>query len=209
MFLDLKKLSTTDTQNWLQHAVAPRPIALASTIDGEGRVNLAPFSFFNLFSSNPPIVIFSPCNRVRDNSTKHTLQNVLEITQVVINICDYVMVQQVSVSSCEYPKEINEFIKAGFSQEKATMVLPPMVKEAKIKLECEVLEVKPLGSNGGAGNLVIAEVLCIHVNDDILNAEGSMIDPFKMEHIARMGGDFYAKINNQNLFTVPKPNKNK
>lgn len=193
-------------QQWLQHAVAPRPVCFASTIDKAGNVNLSPFSFFNLFSSNPPIVVFSPARRVRDNTTKHTLQNVLEVPEVVINIVDYEMVQQVSLSSCEFPKEVNEFIKAGFNQEAATLVQPPMVKESKVKMECKVVEVKPLGSEGGAGNLVICEVLRMHVDESILNAEGTMIDQRKLHHIARLGGDWYCKVDEGSLFHVAKPN---
>jgi flavin reductase (DIM6/NTAB) family NADH-FMN oxidoreductase RutF len=205
MKLNLKDLSPADTQNYLQHAVAPRPIAFASTIDEEGKVNLSPFSFFNLFSSNPPIVIFSPARRVRDNSTKHTLQNAIAVPEVVINIVDYAMVQQMSLASCEFAKEENEFIKAGFTQEKATMVKPPMVKESKIKLECKVIEVKPLGTEGGAGNLVICEVLCMHINESILD-ENNKIDQTKMQHVARLGGDWYCKVDQTNLFKVAKPN---
>ncbi len=193
-------------QQWLQHTVAPRPVCFASTIDKAGNVNLSPFSFFNLFSSNPPIVVFSPARRVRDNSTKHTLENVLEVPEVVINIVDYDMVQQVSLSSCEFPKEVNEFVKAGFTQEAATLVQPPMVKESKVKMECKVVEVKPLGSEGGAGNLVICEVLRMHVDDSILNAEGTMIDQRKLQLIARLGGDWYCKVDEQSLFHVAKPN---
>lgn len=204
MFLDLHQMTVPQKQNWLQYAVAPRPIALAGTINKAGHVNLSPFSFFNLFSSEPPVVIFSPSRRVRDNTTKHTLQNVEEISQVVINICDFDIVQQVSLSSHEYPSGVNEFEKAGFTMEKAAMVLPPMVKEAKIKLECEVLEIKPLGKKGGAGNLVICEVLCMHVDDSILNAEGSMIDPQKIQQVARLGGDWYCLVDQQNLFKINK-----
>jgi flavin reductase (DIM6/NTAB) family NADH-FMN oxidoreductase RutF len=203
--LNLKDLSTADTQNYLQHAIAPRPVCFASTIDGAGHVNLSPFSFFNLFSSSPPIVIFSPARRVRDNTTKHTLQNVKEVAEVVINIVDYAMVQQVSLASCEFPKGTNEFIKAGFTEEKATMVSPPMVKESKIKLECVVKEIKPLGTEGGAGNLVICEVLCMHIDESILD-ENKKIDQKKMHHIARLGCDWYCKVDENNLFTVPKPN---
>ena len=193
-------------QQWLQHAIAPRPVCFASTIDKEGNVNLSPFSFFNLFSSNPPIVVFSPARRVRDNTTKHTLQNVLEVPEVVINIVDYDMVQQVSLASCEFPKEVNEFVKAGFTEEAATVVKPPMVKESKVKMECKVIEVKPLGNEGGAGNLVICEVLRMHVDESILNAECSMIDQRKLHHIARLGGDWYCKVDENSLFHVAKPN---
>lgn len=203
--LNLKDLSPADVQNYLQHAIAPRPVCFASTINKAGNINLSPFSFFNLFSSNPPIVIFSPARRVRDNTTKHTLQNVLEVAEVVINIVDYDMVQQVSLASCEFPKEVNEFHKAGFTEQKATMVRPPMVLESKIKLECIVKEIKPLGSEGGAGNLVICEVLCMHIAEGILDANNK-IDQKKLHHIARLGGDWYCKVSEENLFLVPKPN---
>ncbi len=206
MVIDLSSLNPIQKQQWLQHAIAPRPIALASTIDKEGNVNLSPFSFFNLFSSNPPIVVFSPSRRVRDNSTKHTLDNVLEVPEVVINIVDYDMVQQTSLSSCEFPKGVNEFHKSGFTIEPATTVRPPMVKESKVKMECKVIEVKSLGTEGGAGNLVICEVLRMHVADSILNAEGSMIDQQKLHHVARLGGDWYSKVDASNLFMVAKPN---
>ena len=205
MFLQLKDLKTADVQNYLQHAIAPRPICFASTIDKAGQVNLSPFSFFNLFSSNPPVVIFSPARRVRDNTTKHSLENVLEVPEVVINIVDYDMVQQTSLSSCEYPKGVNEFVKAGFTEEKARMVTPPMVKESKVKMECRVLEVKPLGTEGGAGNLVICEVLCMHIDDSILD-ENKKIDQTKLHHVARLGGDWYCKVDEKNLFKVAKPN---
>ncbi|MBL0146144.1 MAG: flavin reductase family protein [Chitinophagaceae bacterium] len=205
MILNLKDLKPMDAQNYLQHAIAPRPICFASTIDAEGNVNLSPFSFFNLFSSNPPIVIFSPARKVRDNTTKHTLQNVLKVPEVVINIVDYDMVQQMSLASCEFAKGTNEFTKAGFTMEAATQVNPPMVKESKIKLECKVNEVKPLGTEGGAGNLVIAEVLVMHIDNSILNAEGK-IDQLKLNLVARLGGDWYCKVDNSNLFQVAKPN---
>ncbi len=206
MILQLNQLKPAIKQSWLQHAIAPRPIALASTIDTAGNVNLSPFSFFNLFSSHPPVVVFSPARRVRDNTSKHTLENVLSVPEVVINICDYDMVQQMSLSSCEYAKGVNEFEKAGFTQEAATQVRPPMVKESKVKLECKVLEVKPLGDNGGAGNLVICEVLVMHVCETILKEDGSMIEQQKLQHIARLGGDWYCKVNPANLFSVEKPN---
>jgi flavin reductase (DIM6/NTAB) family NADH-FMN oxidoreductase RutF len=205
MILTLKDLKPMDAQSYLQHAIAPRPICFASTIDAAGNINLSPFSFFNLFSSNPPIVIFSPARRVRDNTTKHTLQNVLEVPEVVINIVDYAMVQQTSLASCEYAKGTNEFEKAGFTMEASTQVKPPMVKESKIKLECKVNEVKPLGTEGGAGNLVIAEVLVMHIDDSILNADNK-IDQTKLNLVARLGGDWYCKVDESNLFKVQKPN---
>jgi flavin reductase (DIM6/NTAB) family NADH-FMN oxidoreductase RutF len=205
MIVRLNDIKPALAQAYLQHAVAPRPICFASTVDKEGNVNLSPFSFFNLFSSNPPIVVFSPARRVRDNTTKHTLQNVEDVAEVVINIVDYDMVQQTSLASCEYPKGTSEFVKAGLTEEKATMVKPPMVKEAKIKLECKVIEVKPLGTEGGAGNLVICEVLCMHIDDAILD-ENKMIDQTKLQLVARLGGDWYCRVNESNLFKVAKPN---
>jgi flavin reductase (DIM6/NTAB) family NADH-FMN oxidoreductase RutF len=205
MILDLKDLKTAEKQYYLQHVVAPRPVCFASTIDKAGNVNLSPFSFFNLFSSNPPIVIFSPSRRVRDNTIKHTLENVMEVPQVVINIVTYEMVHQVSLASCEYPKEMSEFEKAGFTPEPATFVKPPMVKESKVKMECKVLEVKPLGTEGGAGNLVICEVVRMHIDDSLVDANKKM-DQRKIHHIARLGGDWYCKVDETNLFMVPKPN---
>ena len=205
MIINLKDTKPADIQNYLQHAIAPRPICFASTIDRAGNINLSPFSFFNLFSSNPPILIFSPARRVRDNTTKHTLENVLEVPEVVINIVDYDMVQQMSLASCEFAKGMNEFTKAGFTEEKSNIVTPPMVKESKIKLECKVIEVKPLGTEGGAGNLVICEVLVMHIDESILD-ENNKIDQTKINHVARLGGDWYAKIDETNLFKVAKPN---
>ena len=212
MVLNLKQLSTAESQYYLQHVIAPRPICFASTIDKAGNINLSPFSFFNLFSSNPPIVIFSPARRVRDNTTKHTLQIVLEVPEVVINIVTYDMVQQTSLASCEFPKGVNEFIKTGFTAEPATVVKPPMVKESKVKLECKVIEIKPLGTGGGAGNLVICEVLVIHIDDSLLDAPSTTaqglpkMDQRKINHVARLGGDWYCKVDETNLFQVQKPN---
>ena len=205
MQLDLNKLSISEKQNYLQHAIAPRPICFASTVDKAGHINLSPFSFFNIFSINPPVVVFSPSRRGRDKTTKHTYENVLQVPEVVINIVDYEMVQQTSLTSCEFPKEVNEFYKAGFTEEPALMVKPPMVKESKVKLECKVLEVKSLGEEGGSGNLVICEVILMHIDDSILNEKG-MIDQTKLHHVARLGGDWYCKVDESNLFKVEKPN---
>ena len=205
MAVDLKNLSPVEKQVYLQHVVAPRPVCFASTVDREGRVNLSPFSFFNLFSSHPPIVIFSPARRVRDNTTKHTLQNVQEVPEVVINIVTYDMVQQASLASCEYPKGVDEFVKAGFTKEPATVVKPPMVKESKVKLECRVQEIKSLGEEGGAGQLVICEVLTMHIADELLTGDRK-IDQTKLELVARLGGDWYCKVTKETLFIVPKPN---
>ncbi|MBN9379258.1 MAG: flavin reductase family protein [Chitinophagaceae bacterium] len=206
MILDLSALTPVLRQNYLQYAVAPRPVCFASTIDSAGQVNLSPFSFFNMFSTTPPILVFSPSRRVRDNTTKHTLHNVLDVPEVVINIVDYDMVQQISLASCEYPKGTNEFVKAGFTEIPATRVRPPMVKESKIKIECKVIEVKPLGEEGGAGNLVICEALCMHIDDAILDDEKKMIDQRRIHHIARLGGDWYCRVDEHNLFQVEKPN---
>lgn len=205
MRIELADLKPAEKQYWMQHLVGPRPICLASTIDAAGNVNLSPFSFFNMFSTHPPVVVFSPSRRVRDNTTKHTLQNVQELPEVVINVVTYDMVQQTSLSSCEYAKGVDEFVKSGFTPQKATLVRPPMVQEAKAKLECRVLEIKSLGSEGGAGQLVLCEVLCIHLDDALLDESGK-IDQRKLELVARLGGDWYCRVSPENLFTVPKPN---
>ena len=203
MILNLKELDKVVAQRYLQHAIAPRPICFASTIDSAGNVNLSPFSFFNLFSTNPPVVIFSPSRRVRDNSIKHSLQNVLEIPEVVINMVDESMVQQTSLASCDYPRGINEFVKAGFTEEKARLVKPPMILESKIKLECRVMEIKSLGNEGGAGNLVICEVLLMHIDDSILD-DSKNIDQTKINLVARLGADWYCSTS-RSLFKVAKP----
>ncbi len=203
--IQLKDSSIAEVQHYLQCAVAPRPICFASTIDKAGNVNLSPFSFFNLFSYNPPVVVFSPVRRGRDNTTKHTLQNILEVPEVVINIVTYDMVQQMSLASCEFAKGVNEFYKTGFTMEAATMVKPPLVKQSKIKLECIVNEIKPLGMEGGAGNLIIAEVLVMHIDESVLTQDGK-IDQTKLHHVARLGGDWYCKVDENNLFKVEKPN---
>lgn len=201
----LKDISNADAQNYLQHAIAPRPICFASTIDAAGNVNLSPFSFFNLFSTNPPVVIFSPSRRVRDNTTKHTLQNILEVPEVTINIVSYEMVQQASLSSCEFEKSTDEFVKAGFTKEPSQFIKPPRVKESPVQMECKVLEVTSLGNEGGAGNLVIAQVVLMHINNNILKENGN-IDQTKMDIVARLGGNWYARINADNIFEVEKPN---
>ena len=205
MILNLKDLKPSEKQYYLQHVVAPRPICFASTVDKEGNVNLSPFSFFNLFSTNPPVVIFSASRRGRNNTIKHTLENILEVPEVVVNIVTYNLIQQTSLTSCEYPKEVDEFLKAGFTKEPATMVRPPMVKESKAKLECKVLEIKSLGEEGGAGQLVICEILCLHLDESLLT-EDKKFDQKKLELVARLGGDWYCKVTEENLFKVPKPN---
>ncbi len=201
----LKDIKPAEAQNYLQHAIGPRPICFASTIDSNGKVNLSPFSFFNLFSTNPAIVVFSPSRRVRDNTTKHTLQNILEVPEVSINIVSYDMVQQTSLASCEYPKGTDEFLKTGFTQEPSQIIKPPRVKDSPIQMECKVLEVKPLGTEGGAGNLVIAEILMMHINENILNEAGN-IDQKKLDVVARLGGNWYTRANSSTIFEVEKPN---
>lgn len=205
MVFNLSELKPAEKQYYLQHVIAPRPICFASTIDKEGNVNLSPFSFFNMFSSNPPVCVFSPARRVRDNTTKHTLQNVLEVPEVVINIVGYEMVQQASLTSCEYPKGVDEFEKAGFTKEEASIVKPPMVKESKVKMECKVMEVKSLGEGGGAGQLVICEILRLHIADEYLDAE-KKLDQRKIDLVARLGADWYCRVSPDNLFQVAKPN---
>jgi flavin reductase (DIM6/NTAB) family NADH-FMN oxidoreductase RutF len=197
-------LKVMELQGLLQGAIAPRPICLASTIDADGNVNLSPFSFFNMFSTKPPILIFSPARRGRDNTTKHTLENVHEVKEVCINIVNYAMVQQTSLSSTEYGKNVNEFVKAGFTAEPSVTIKPPRVKESPVQLECIVNQIVPLGTEGGAGNLVICEVKLIHVNTDVLNAVGK-IDQQKIDLVARLGGDWYARAHGDALFEVPKP----
>jgi flavin reductase (DIM6/NTAB) family NADH-FMN oxidoreductase RutF len=205
MIIDLAALSAVDRQQYLQASIAPRPICFASTIDATGRPNLSPFSFFNLFSTTPPILIFSPSRRVRDNTTKHSWQNVQEVPEVVINIVDHSMVQQASLASCDFPKETNEFVKSGFTEEPATLVRPPMVKESKIKIECRVIDTRPLGDQGGSGNLVICEALRMHIDPAILD-EKHHIDQSRLHLVARLGGDWYCRTDSQNLFQVEKPN---
>ena len=202
--LSPQELTNHALQTLLQTAIAPRPIALASTIDAEGNINLSPFSFFNLFSSNPPVVIFSPARRVRDNTTKHTLENVLQIPEVVIGIVNYKIVQQISLASTEYGKDVNEFQKAGLTMKDADLIRPKLIEECPVNLECKVLEIKHLGKEGGAGNLVICEIIKIHVQEEYLNADGNL-DQQKLDLVARLGGNWYSRNNADNLFEVPKP----
>lgn len=197
-------LSPAQLQNYMQYAIAPRPICFATTIDLSGNINLSPFSFFNMFSTNPPLCIFSPARRVRDNTTKHTLENVLEVKECVINIVNYSMVQQTSLASTEYAKGVNEFEKAGFTMLPSQLVKPPRVAEAPVQMECVVKEVIHLGDNPGAGNLILAEVKVIHIKEEILDADGK-IDQAKIDLVARLGGDWYCRVTPDNLFKVPKP----
>lgn len=198
-----KDCTVQQMQALLSSAVAPRPIAFASTIDAEGNPNLSPFSFYNIFSSNPPILIFSPARRVRDNTTKHTLQNVQDVPEVVINVVHYGMIQQMSLSSTEYAKGVNEFDKSGLTMLKSELVRPFRVAESPIQMECKVIEIKPLGQEKGAGNLVICKVLKLHVSDEVLNIKGE-IDQEKLDLVARGGGSYYIRAKD-GFLEIPKP----
>mgnify|MGYP001824153958 CR=1 FL=1 len=204
--LDPKNLSVPEVHQYLLSAVVPRPIAFASTVDAKGRVNLSPYSFFNCFGANPPILVFSPSRRGRDNTTKHTFQNVKEVSEVVISMVTYNMVEQMSLASTEYPKGVNEFEKAGFTAVASERVTPPRIGESPVNFECQVKEVKPLGEEGGAGNLVICEVVLMHFNESVLGENGK-VDPFKLDAVARLGGNFYSRIIPETLFEVGKPLK--
>ncbi|UBZ07828.1 flavin reductase family protein [Salegentibacter mishustinae] len=201
--IDPKEVSTGKLHRYLLGAIGPRPIAFASTIDAEGRPNLSPFSFFNVFGSNPPTLIFSPARRGRDNTVKHTYNNVKSIDEVVINIVNYDIVQQMSLSSTEYAEGVNEFEKAGFSMLKSELVRPFRVAESPVQFECKVKQVIETGQEGGAGNLVICEVLKMHINENILDEDG-FIDQHKIDLVARMGGNWYSRAN-LGMFEVPKP----
>jgi flavin reductase (DIM6/NTAB) family NADH-FMN oxidoreductase RutF len=198
-----KDVGTAKLQGYLQSAIAPRPIAFASTVDKNGNPNLSPFSFFNVFSANPPILVFSPARRGRDNSVKHTLVNCQETKQVVINVVNYDMVQQMSLSSTEYGDGVNEFVKAGLTALPSEVVKPYRVGESPVQMECVVNEIISLGTEGGAGNLIICEVVRIHINEAVLDANG-MIDPAKIDLVSRLGGNWYSRAN-QGLFEVEKP----
>ncbi|MHC8947663.1 flavin reductase family protein [Sphingobacterium hungaricum] len=202
--IDASSLTSAEIQGFLHYAIAPRPICFASTIDKNGKVNLSPFSFFNVFSINPPICVFSVTSRARDNSTKHTLENVLEVPECVINIVNYEMVQQTYLTSADYPKGVNEFTKAGFTELASKTVKPPRVAESHVQLECVVNDVISLGKSGGSGNLVIAEVKRVHINEGILDDNGQ-IDPHKIDLVARLGGDWYCRVTKDNLFKIAKP----
>lgn len=202
-----KNCSIPQLQKLLSSSVAPRPIALASTISSGGQPNLSPFSFFNVFSTNPPILIFSPARRVRDNSTKHTLQNVEQVKEVVINVVSYDIIQQMSLSSTEYEKNINEFKKAGLKMLKSDLVKPFRVAESPVQMECKVNDIIPLGKQNGAGNLVICQVLKIHICDRVLN-DSNEIDQEKLDLVARGGGSYYIRAR-EGFLEIPKPLRSK
>ena len=203
-----KDIPVGELHQYLLGAVGPRPIALASTLDKYGNPNLSPFSFFNVFSANPPIAIFSPARRVRNNTTKHTLENVLDNKEVVINVVSYDIVQQTSLSSTEYESGVNEFIKSGLTAVESELVKPFRVKESPVQMECVVNEVISLGQEGGAGNLVICEIKMLHINENILNDMGA-IDPNKIDLVGRMGGNWYSRTDKKSMFEITKPMSSK
>lgn len=202
--IDPNSLSTSELHKMLLLSVAPRPIALASTVDKKGNVNLSPFSCFNMFSANPPILIFSPSRRVRDNSTKDTLENIKQVKEVVINIVNFSIVEPVSLASTEYEAGVDEFKKSGLTPLKSNQVKPPRVKESPISFECEVDQIIELGKDGGAGNLVISRIIHIHVNNKYLDENGSL-DTKKLDLVGRMGASWYTRVIDESLFEIPKP----
>ncbi len=204
--IDPKELEIAKFHGLLLGAVAPRPIAFASTIDADGKPNLSPFSFFNVFSANPPIAIFSPARRVRGNTTKHTLENVEVVQEVVINVVSYAMVQQMNLASTEYPEGVNEFEKAGFTPLASDLVRPFRVTESPVQFECKVREVIKLGEEGGAGNLIVAEILRMHIDENVLDSYGN-IDPNRIDLVARMGNDWYCRASGNALFELAKPGR--
>ncbi len=197
------EVPTPKLHGYLLGAIGPRPIAFASTIDESGRPNLSPFSFFNVFSANPPVLIFSPARRVRNNTTKHTLDNAMETKEVVINVVNYPMVQQMSLASTEYAQGENEFVKAGLTMQESDLVKPFRVAESPVQFECKVTKVEPLGKEGGAGNLIFCEVLKLHIHSSVMDGNGN-IDQHKIDQVARMGGNWYSRAN-LGMFEVPKP----
>jgi len=204
MKVDAASLSVQKIHQLLLGAIGPRPICFASTVDREARRNLAPFSFFNVFSANPPIVVFSPARSGRDGSSKHTYDNVLEIPEVVINVVNYAMVHQTSLASSPFARGVDEFVKAGFTPIPSETVKPWRVAESPVQMECDVVEVRPLGDGGGSGNLVICRVKMLHINDEVLDADGR-IDQTKIDLVARMGGDWYCRAHGDALFSIAKP----
>jgi len=206
--IDPNSITTAELHSILLTAVAPRPIAFASTVDANGNVNLSPFSFFNVFSANPPILIFSPARSVKNNTTKHTLENAKATKEVVINIVNFPIVEQMTLSSTAYDVGVNEFIKSGLTPVPSIKIAPPRVAESPVSFECVVDNIIELGKEGGAGNLVISRVVCIHINNKYTDANGNL-DTKKLDLVARMGGSWYARIIEESLFEIPKPLFNK
>ncbi len=201
----LEELNALEKQQLLQSCITPRPIALVSSINADGQVNLSPFSFFNIFGTNPPLVIISPNNRLRDNTPKHTLLNILSTKEFAVSMVDFEMSEQMSLSSSEYSETINEYTKAGFTPSKSKYIKPPYVLESKISLECKLLDYHKYGDGGGSANLLIGEILAVHIDQDLLD-DKNYIDQSKLDFVARLGGDHYARIDKNSIFTMPKPN---
>tara|TARA_R110000868_G_scaffold408293_7_gene691089 strand:+ start:42077 stop:42985 length:909 start_codon:yes stop_codon:yes gene_type:complete len=201
---DFGSLSNIEKQGFLSSAIAPRPICFASTVDLNGKVNLSPFSFFNVFSYNPPIMVFSPSRRGRDNTTKDTYENLLQVPEVTINIVNYSMVEQMSLASTEYEKGVNEFIKAGFTEIPSDTIKPPRVAESPVSFECTVDDIIELGKEGGAGNLVLSRVQKAHISTDFLDDDDQLIT-MKLDLVGRMGGSWYTRSSGDSLFEIPKP----
>lgn len=208
MRVDPKDISTAKLHAYMLSAVSPRPICFASTIDKDGNVNLSPYSFFNAFGSNPTTLIFSPARRVRDNTIKHTLENVLEVPEVVINVVSYDMVWQMSLASTEYEKGVNEFTKSGFTEVASEVIRPPRVKESPVQFECKVREVIETGKEGGAGNLIVCEIVMMHINENVLDEDGT-IDQHKIDLVGRLGKGWYVRASGDALFEIEKPVRNK
>ncbi|MBT7481818.1 MAG: flavin reductase family protein [Flavobacteriales bacterium] len=202
--LDITKGETEGLYKFLTAAVAPRPIAFVSTVDKNGNKNLSPFSFFNAFSVNPPILVFSPVRRMRNNTSKHTLDNIHQVKECVISLVSEEIAQQVSLASCDFDAEVNEFEKAGFTEVKSDLVIPSRIKESPINFECKVNEIITLGEQGGAGSLVLCEVLKMHINENVLD-ENNDIDPFKLNIVSRLGANWYGKTTKESLYEIAKP----
>ena len=202
--IDVKSGETAGLYNYLSAAITPRPIAFVSTIDAGGNKNLSPFSFFNVFSVNPPILVFSPVRRVRNNTSKHTLDNVQEVKECVISLVTENIAQQVSLASCDFGMEVNEFEKAGFTEVKSDLVKPSRIKESPINFECKVNEIITLGEEGGAGSLVLCEILKMHIDTEVLD-ENNAIDPFKLNIVSRLGANWYGKTTKESLYEIAKP----
>ena len=201
--IDVKSTEAAKIYNYLSNTVTPRPIAFVSTINKNGNKNLSPFSFFNVFSVNPPILVFSPVRRVRNNTSKHTLDNIKEVKECVISLVSEEIAQQVSLSSCDFEANVNEFKKAGFTEVESDLITPSRVKESPVNFECKVNDVIELGAEGGAGSLVLCEVLKIHIDENILTKK--QIDPFKLKIVSRLGANWYGKTTKESLYEITKP----
>jgi flavin reductase (DIM6/NTAB) family NADH-FMN oxidoreductase RutF len=202
--LDVNAIENRQLYSFLTSAIIPRPIALVSTIDKNGNVNLSPFSYFNCVSTRPPILMIAPVKKARDGEEKDTFLNLQETAECVINLTNYSMVEQMSLTSAPFERGINEFKKAGFTEEKSLLVKPPRVKESPVAFECKVTQIIELAKNGGAGNVIFCEILSIHVAEDVMDKNGN-IDPYKLDTVARLGGNLYSRVNPASIFELQKP----